>query len=219
MNTESKTKDLNSMSFEELQAELERRKKEQKKQAEKERKAFKMQKDTFIRDVTEAFKKHHKHLKELKHNTIDESNKLYKRMFEINGKEPKQDVVSFSLVNESQNKKIVVENQERIAFTEEASVPIQDIKDFFREKFENRSKMIYELLDTLLMKNAKGDYDPKLLTKLRKQVNEIDNERLTKAFEHLESCQTVVGTSTYLRAYEKDEKGKWKDIVLQFSAL
>ncbi|TDL99599.1 MAG: hypothetical protein C4K58_06825 [Flavobacteriaceae bacterium] len=98
-------------------------------------------------------------------------------------------------------------------------VGIEEIRKFFKTKFESRGKAAYALLDAILSKNNAGDYDPKLLVKLRGQVREINDETLTKAFEQVEESLVVVGTSTYVRVYKKDNLNKWKDISLNFSAL
>lgn len=216
--TKDTGKNLENLSFEELQAEMERRKKAQEKQQKEAAKNHEKAKNEFIETTVARFKEERQSLKELKYNTINRGTELYREMFAVHGKTPR-DVSQFSIVNDDQNKKIVIEIQERFAFTEEAKVAIDQIKAFFKGKFASRSKMVYNLLDTLLMKNNKGDYDPKLLTKLRSQVKQIDNPELTAAFELLEDCQTVVGSSTYLRAYEKSDQGKWTDIVVQFSSL
>lgn len=216
--TEKAIKNLADLSYEELLKELESRKKAQEKQQEIAAKNHQKAKNEFIETTIARFKKEHQLLKELKHNTINRGTELYREMFAIHGKEP-QEVNQFSLINEEQNKKIVIDVQERFAFTEEAKVAIDQIKAFFKGKFASRSKMVYDLLDTLLIKNNQGDYDPKLLTKLRVQIRKIDDPELTNAFTLLENSQTIVGSSIYVRAYEKNDQGKWSDIVLQFSSL
>lgn len=211
-------KSLDEMTERELEQELHRRKKEREKQKAKEKQTFEKEKDEFIEFTVNKFQVFHEKLKEIKGYSIEMASHLYKKMYELNGKEPKEPN-QFSLMNAEGDKKIVVERQEHIKFTEESKVAIDGIKEFFRKKFAARSKMVYDILDKVLMKNTKGEYDPKLLTKLRKQVNEINDPELTENFELLESCQQVVGSSIYVRAYQKDDKGKWQDIVLQFSAL
>lgn len=96
---------------------------------------------------------------------------------------------------------------------------INAIKEIFRDKFEARHKGMYNLLDGLLIKGTKGEYDPKLLAKARRQVRELGDENLISEFDKLEQCQRVVGTSLYCRLYIRDEKLKWQDVSLQFSSL
>lgn len=210
--------DLANLTEAELQAELKKRKKLREQASKEKERQLKEDRESLINNVVSAFSTYHDELKAMKGEVIHESKELYHRMYAIHGKEPR-DVKEFTLVNEKQDKKLMVQTQERMTFTDEAKIAIDAIKDFFKRKFASRSKAIYNILDTLLMKNGKGDYDPKLLTKLRKQVAEINDHELNEAFELLEKSQVVVGSATYLRAYRKDEHGKWKDIVLQFSSL
>ncbi len=221
MNTETLTPpqiDLSALTADELQAELARRKQAEADNYEKGKKQFRADKDSFTLHAASKFKQIQKEMLELKEYTIREANKLYDRMYTIEGKEPKE-TKAFSLKNEEDTVKVTVDRQERFEFTEEATVHINAIKDIFREKFEARHKGMYNLLDGLLIKGTKGEYDPKLLAKARKQVRELGDDNLIEEFDKLENCQRVVGTSLYCRLYVRDEKKRWRDVSLQFSSL
>lgn len=210
--------DLSTLSAAELTAEIERRKKEEKKLYQAAKKLFRDDKDDFTQHTAGKFKQLHKEMKELKDYTIKEANKLYDRMFIVEDKEPRE-TKSFSLKNEDDTIKVTVDRQERFEFNEEATVHINAIKDIFREKFEARHKGMYNLLDGLLIKGTKGEYDPKLLAKARQQVRALGDDNLIAEFDKLDDCQRVVGTSLYCRLYIRDSKGKWQDVSLQFSSL
>lgn len=210
--------DLSTLSASELQAELERRQEAEKEGYRQAKKQFRTDKDSFTTHAASKFKQLQKELAELKEYTIREANKLFDRMYTIEGKEPRE-TKSFSLKNEADTVKVTVDRQERFEFNEEAAVHINAIKDIFREKFEARHKGMYNLLDGLLIKGSKGEYDPKLLAKARRQVRELGDDNLIAEFDKLDDCQRVVGTSLYCRLYMRDEKQKWQDISLQFSSL
>lgn len=210
--------DLSVLSAEELQQALDEKKKVQKAEELKARKSFEQEKNDFCNTSASKFKQMRNELAELKTFVITEANKLYERMYEINGKEAK-DVKTFTLKNADDTVKIVVDRQERFEFTDEATVHINTVKDIFREKFAQRNQGLYNLLDGLLVRNSKQDYDPRLLSRARRQIRELGHEALTEAFDKLYDCQIVVGTSLYCRVYERDKQSKYKDIVLQFSAL
>jgi hypothetical protein len=210
------TIDLSQLSAEQLEAALLEKKAAKKTAQEKVEKAFKKEKDDFLLASVMKFIALSHELEGLKNFTITTANKLYNDMFEIQGKEPKA-VNTFSLKNEKF--KVTVDRQERFEFTEEATVHIQSIKDILREKFQDRNKGFYNFLESILMRNSKGDLDPKLLAKGRKQVNDLGDAALINEFEKLSNCQRVVGSALYCRAYKVDEKGKWQDINVQFSSL
>lgn len=215
---EQKNIDLSSLSASEMRAELERREAAEKKEKEAVIKQFETDKETFVNDTVSEFKRLREVLKTVKHTAILNGKKLHDRMWEVYGKEAKEQK-QFTLTNKKKTAKIVVDNSEKMGFSEESVVAIQAIKDFFKGKFENRSKLIYSLLDALLIKNSAGDYDPKLLTKLRDQVKEINDPELSKHYQLLVDSQVVTGTALYLRVYEVNKNGKMRDIVIQFSAL
>ncbi|MEM8506202.1 MAG: DUF3164 family protein [Bacteroidota bacterium] len=203
---------------EQLAAEVQRRKIEKQEVYNKSKVELANDNEEFVSTTVARFNELHTELSELKNRVITKANKLYNRMYEIEGKEPKE-VKSFSRVSKDGTMKITVDRQERLVFTDEAEVHIQAIRDIFKKKFEGRNKGFYNLLDSILMKGRKGEYDPKLLAKARQQVAALGDPNLIEEFNKLELCQRVEGTSLYARAYQKDDKGKWQDIVIQFSAL
>lgn len=209
---------LETLSEQELQAELERRAKAKKEAEAKAKKDYEADKEAFIDQTASKFKYLHNEMLEFKNHLIPEANKLYERMYQIAGKDPKE-VNSFSLKNKADTIKVTVDRQERFEFTDEAMVHINAIKDIFKAKFEARNKGLYKILDGLLVKNTKMEYDPKLLAKARRQVRELGDENLIAEFDKLDECQKVSGSSLYCRLHVRDSKGKWKDISLQFSSL
>ncbi len=210
--------DLSKLSATELEAELKRRQQEAEKAERAKKLAFLKDKDDFLFATVSKFQSVRNELKDLKHVTISEINKLYNRMFEINGKEPKEQK-SISLKSECGNYKVTAVRQEKFEFTDEAIVHITAIKEFLKSKFEQRNKGLYELLDSILMKNGKGDYDPKLLAKAKRKVQQLGYDELTKHFDKLQDCLTVSGTALYCHAFKRDDNGKWQNIVVNFSSL
>lgn len=218
MSTDTQTLDLSALSAKDLKAELERREQAEKRKAEAERKAYNDDNEAFLEQSIAKFQQLRNELKTLKDYTIKEANKLYHRMYEINDKEAPE-VNTFSRVSKTGQIKIMVDRQEKMKFTDEASVHINAIKDIFKEKFAGRNKGLYNILDGLLIKGSKGEYDPKLLAKARRQVRELGDDKLITAFDKLDECQIVEGTSLYCRAYIKNAKDKWEDVSLNFSSL
>jgi hypothetical protein len=213
---EAVAKPITEMSASEIKAFLEKKQAEEKKLIESRKKAYETDKQNFLNDVLDKFKEVNSILTTLKNESIAHSENFNKLKYELEGKEMKE-AKSFELKNE--NIKVVVETQERFDFNDQAIVHINAIKDIFREKFENRNKGFYNLLDGILMKNTKGEYDAKLLTKARKQVRELGDENLMNEFDKLNDCLMVVGSSKYIRVYTKDDKNRWKDVSLNFSSL
>ena len=182
----------------------------------KRKKAYDTDKENFLNEVSTKFKELQSILSDVKNDTITHSENFNALKYELEGKAVK-DAKSFELKND--NVKIVVENQDKFDFNDNAIVHINAIKDIFRAKFEGRNKGFYNLLDSILMKNSKGDYDAKLLNKARRQAKELGDEALMLEFDKLNDCLVVVGTAKYVRVYTKDDKNRWKDVSLSFSSL
>ena len=223
MNTETTTpqpvKTLDQMTDAELSAEMESRGKKQKSARIAARKKFETDKDDFLLHSSRKFLQLRQELRDLKVYTIAEANSLYERMYIMNEKTPR-DTNSFTLKNETDTVKLTVERQERFEFTGEAMVHINAIKEIFKEKFAKRNQGLYEILDGLLIKGSKGEYDPKLLAKARSQVRKLGDDILINEFDKLDDCQRVTGTALYCRLYVKSiTTKKWEDVSLQFSSL
>lgn len=188
---------------------------EQEKQI-KRKKAYETDKENFLNEVSTKFKELQTILSDVKNDTISHSENFNALKYQLEDKAVKE-AKSFELKND--NVKIVVENQDKFDFNDTAIVHINAIKDIFRAKFEGRNKGFYNLLDSILMKNSKGDYDAKLLNKARRQAKELGDDALMLEFDKLNDCLVVVGTAKYVRVYTKDDKNRWKDVSLSFSSL
>lgn len=210
------TKTITEMSASEIEAILKQKKADEIRVQNQRKEAYTKDKESFLNKVHHRFNEVQGILSALKTEAIVHAENFNKLKYEIEDKAVKE-AKSFELKND--RIKIVVESQERFEFNDEAVVHITAIKDIFREKFENRNKGFYNLLDGILMKNSKGEYDAKLLTKARKQVRELGDDNLIAEFDKLNDCLVVVGSAKYIRVYTKDDKNRWKDISLNFSSL
>lgn len=212
------TVDLSQLSASDLEAEIKRRKEAEKKEKAAQKKQFETDKEDFVKHTASKFTYLNKELKQLKDLVITQANELYERMYELNDREPKA-AKSFSLKNHADTIRVTVERQERFEFNEEAIVHINAIKDTFKKKFANRNKGFYNILERILIKNSKQEYDPKLLAKARREVRELGDENLISEFDKLDECQKITGSQMYCRVHVKNDKNKWEDVSLQFSSL
>lgn len=216
MNTEVINKPASEMSVEELLALADRKRTEQDKIVLREKNKYLKDKCNYLQEIANRRLEIQQKMIELKLYEVEEGEKFNVLKYELEGKEVKK-AKSFEL--KSEGIKQVIENQDRFDFTDEAIIHIEAIKAIFKEKFEGRNKGMYDLLDSILMRNTKGDYDAKLLTKARSQVKNIGDQRLITEFEKLTDCLKVVGTVKYSRVYVKNQKGGWSDISMNFSSL
>lgn len=218
MSTETQVLDLSTLSAEDLKAELLRREAAEKSKRAADRKLYEADSEAFITQTVSKFQQLHNELEQLKNYTIKEANKLYIRMYQLEGKEPKE-VKTFSRINKAGNMRVTVDMQERFTFTDEAEVHLNAIQEIFKNKFQDRNKGFYRVWEKTMMRNSKGEFDPKLLAKARSEVRELGDADLIEQFDKLDECQKVIGSSLYCRVYVKDDKNKWNDVSLNFSSL
>lgn len=210
------TKPISEMSSKELMQLAKQKEAVEQEKEIKRKKAFEVDKENFLNETVTHFNELKDILSNLKNDAIQHAENFNALKYEVEGKTVKE-AKSFELKNDKV--KIVVETQERFDFNDNAVVHINAIKDIFKEKFENRNKGFYNFLNSILMKNGKGDYDAKLLNKARRDAKELGDEALIAEFDKLNDCLIVVGSAKYIRVYTKDEKHRWKDVSLNFSSL
>lgn len=213
---EAITKPITEMSASEIEAFLKQKKAAENQQQQNRKKAYETDKENFLKEVLSRFTDARGILETLKNETITHSENFNALKYQLEDKAVKE-AKSFELKND--NVKIVVENQDKFDFNDSAIVHINAIKDIFRAKFEGRNKGFYNLLDSILMKNSKGDYDAKLLNKARREAKELGDDALMEEFDKLNDCLVVVGAAKYVRVYTKDDKNRWKDVSLNFSSI
>lgn len=215
-NPEAAAVNINELSAAELEALLKKKRADEEKEQNEKLKKYEEDKERFLSSVSDLFIEKRKELKQLKDFAIERAEHFNAQKYILDGK-PVRETKSFELKNEKI--KIIVEIQERLGFNDKAEVHISAIRDIFKKKFEHRNKSFYALLDSILMRNTKGDYDAKLLTKATNQVRKIGDESLIREFDKLRDCLIVTGSAKYIRLYVRDGRDRWDDVSLQFSAL
>ncbi len=196
-------------------AQLEAEEKAEKAAAKKKHEA---NKTSFLIKTINGFKEANRLLKSLKDESIIDANKFYREMYALHGKEPKEQK-NITVESECGKYKVVVESKEKLEFTPEAQVHIDAVREIIQKKFESRNKGMFSFMDSILMRNTKGEYDPKLLSKAKRKARELGYEDMIVELDKLQDCQIANGTATYCRAYERTEKGGWSHINIQFSTL
>lgn len=147
---------------------------------------------------------------------------VHDKMYEAYGREKREGIDHYSLVSSDGLRKVTIERKHICAYDETVEVGIQLVRDVLRDKFAERSKKAYRMLESVLMKNKKGDYDEAMVAKLRKHAEEVDNDpRFIEALDIIGKAYKPTGTSQlYLRAYRKETAdGRWIDIPMNWSSM
>lgn len=214
-----KEKDPNTMTAAELKALLAEKEKEERAEQERKQAAYNRHKDEFIKLMIVQAVAANEQLSTFKKEVVTRGNELHDLMFEVFAKEPKE-LNKFSLINTDGTFKVEIDRAAKQNLDETAEVHIATIKQVFKDKFEIRNKTWFNILETILMKNGKGDYDERLVAKLRKYEEDINDPRFSEALDGLAKAYYVSDTATYARFYRKNEEtNKWESINVQFSSL
>lgn len=182
-------------------------------------KKYESKKQDFIRAMIAKMSYLHQELSDLKKEVVTRGHELHDTMYEVYGKEPKE-LKQFSLDSEDGKFRLNIESAERQSLDETATVHIQTIKEVMHRKFANRNQKMYKIMNGLLIKNKAGDYDERMVAKLRAFEDVVDDPDFGAALDNLAKAYYTYGTAIYVRGYIKDaETNRWELIPLQFSSL
>lgn len=208
-----------SEEIKQLEAKLAKLRQEEDKKIQKQRAEYENKKADFLNQTINAFKACNRELTTLKNRAFADGAIINNLMYSLYNMKKNDAQKTFKIENEEKTQKVVIERAERLVFTEEAKVGIDLMRSTLKKKFASRNQSMYQIIDKLLSKNAKGDYDPKMVVKLKSFEKQVSDPNFTKAIDILTQSLTVDSTALYVRAYEKNDKGSYEDISLQFSSL
>lgn len=212
--------DISKMSAAELKAALAKKEAEEKAEREKAIATYERDRDQLVTSTVKQMRQAADLLSKLKRDAVGKAMELQERTYTVLGKKRKEKAVdSFSLMSKDGQLKLVMDRQYKGEYDETADVAIAEIKEVLRDKFEGRNKALYRILDSVLLKNNKGDYDERLVAKLRKHEADVADDRFSKALDVLSKAYRPTTSQTYIRAYELGENGRWNDISLAFSSM
>lgn len=105
---------------------------------------------------------------------------------------------------------------DRIEFDEKLLAAKALIDDCLREWTKDSGSELRALIGNAFQVDSKGKINTKRILGLQKI--KIDHERWEMAMQAIRDAVTVVGSCTYFRIYERDAKGKYQQIAMDFSA-
>ena len=186
---------LNVLSVEELEAALAARKQLDFENEEKRKSELVTAENLLVNSIVDEYAQQSENLKALKELQAESIIQHNKKLHESLGKEPKE-AKQITLSTDNGKRKVELVYSDQLGFNSEAPIHIEAIKDILKEKFKDVEAGYYDFLDGILIKNTKGDYDPRLLTKARQKASKLQNSAaLLEEFDKLEKCRIVVGKS------------------------
>lgn len=221
--------DLQNKSFAELKAELSSTELKQllaevededKQEQERRKREYEQKRDQFIQEKVDYAKWLSDALAKFKQNIIKEAHQLHDEMLELFDAGKQEDMKQFSLISKDGQHKLTVEREAKVNLDESAEAGIQKIRNFMESTVKKRDRLLYSMLEELLIKNKKGEWDEKLISKLGKYEDQINNAEFSEGLDILRKSYREVDSSYYVRFYVKNtELNSWDNIPMQWSSL
>lgn len=111
--------------------------------------------------------------------------------------------------------KVIRAVADRIEFDERLQTAKALIDECLREWTKDSGAELRAIIDDAFQVDKKGRINSKRILSLRKL--KIDNETWQRAMEAIGDAVTVTGSCTYFRFYERDERGQYQQVQLDFS--
>ena len=206
--------DLSQLSAEERAALIEQAKELDAKEREERKKAYEQMKTDAIIGLITVAKDINERLTEFKQHSFETMDTLYDLLKEYSGRRA-GGKGNFSV--EFENFKVDYSRQGSGSYDERATEAEKYIFDFIEGRYsgdEGTKEFILSLLE-----RKKGELDPDNIQKLYKYEGKFNDPNFSRACELFRESYQYSHSKDYIRFYEKDERGQWKNILLQFSAV
>ena len=105
---------------------------------------------------------------------------------------------------------------DRIDFDEQLLAAKSLIDECLREWTKDGGEEIKTVIEGAFIEDKKGKINKTRILGLQKL--HIEDERWQRAMKALSDALTVIGSCTYFRLYERDKKGRYQQIPMDFSA-
>lgn len=210
---------LDKVSTAELAAALKKKRKAERSQREEKVATYKRLRDTYLNTVFGKMEELSPTLIEFKSESVKLGLEMHALMYEVYDRE-KRELDNYTIADDDGLRKVVVERHHVCQYDETAEVAVGIIQQVMKDRFSGRNKGMYNILNDLLIKNDAGDYDEKMVAKLRKHQEEVNDPRFIEALDLLAAAYKPVGSRMYIRAYSRPTKaGKWREKVMNWSAM
>ncbi len=92
------------------------------------------------------------------------------------------------------------------------------VKEYITSLAESKeTRALVDMVLKLLSKDQKGNLKASRVLQLRQIAEKVNNERFTEGVEIIMNSYAPTPSKTFIRAFEKDDKGEWKGIPLSIT--
>lgn len=210
--------DLRSLSNEQIEKELERRKVEEKESKRRQREKYESDRNILVSRLVRDAKNMEEVMSGFKQKCLNDLNG-FRDYANFYGDIKKSSLGGFSLRNSNTQEVVSLDRNRVPEYDERASMAESLLKEFLEDKIKRRDLQTFRTISALLEKNKKGDFTPARISSLLKIKDNYDDERWQKAMQLFEESFSVRDISYSVSFYTKDAMGKDQAVCLTFASI
>jgi hypothetical protein len=125
----------------------------------------------------------------------------------------------FQLVSADGKFKVVYQYKAISSYDERADKAETLLKDFLNDTIKKKDLKMHGIIMSLLERNGKGQLEYARVQSLYKFENDYDDQRWKEAIKLFKESFTVTASKMQIYFHERNEKGEYEPINLNFSSL
>lgn len=160
-------------------------------------------------------KKLSQQLEKLKEEMLNDCDAVYQQMLKENNV-PAHSKGGYSISTFNRDAKIEVSVQERIEFDDMITVAHEKIKQFLEEKTQGVDTDLQQIIHQAF-ETRRGQMDAKRVLRLFRL--KINHPRWLEAMDLIKQSINRNNSKRYVRVWEKDNQGEYRNVELNFSSI
>lgn len=207
---------LNNIPTADLEAMLAKRKEGEKSQRDKEREAYEALKDETVTKLVTGAITLNAALADFKVDAFKDAQAVYQVLQDYSDRHS-DGKGNFTIENKAKTLRMSYKKQGKPSFDERSHQAEKHIFDFVKNKYVGDKDTSDFIMSLLERKNGSLDID--LIQKLYAMEDRFEDANWKRGIALLKESYTFMHSKDYINFEQKDDKGEWQPIVLQFSRV
>lgn len=211
-------KELETLTEDQLQAELDRRQAAKKEEAKKAKENYESNRNELVTHLVESAIELNKQMRFFKQHAIDNLNDFGKEAFKY-GDIRKHSKGGFSLRSADGTMKVALVRNTKQEYDERADLAEKHLRDFLADMVKKRDQNAYEIITALLERGKAGEFNPAAIAALIKMEDRYTDERWVQAIKLFKESHNLILISMNVEFYFKNRMDKDEAITLTFASI
>lgn len=211
-------KELENLTEEQLQAELERRQTAKKEAEKKAKESYEKERDKLVTDLVLDAHNLYQLMVNFKTHAINELNAFHEKAKKY-GDVRSHSKGGFGLRSENGAMKVKLVRNTKAEYDERADMAEDLIREFLADMVKKRDQKVFNLITALLERGKHNEFNPANITTLLKHESDFTDERWQKAMKLFKEAHNVVLISMNVEFYQKNNMDKDEPIILTLASI